>query len=667
MAVVAVPIPPPARRVSRRWLVLVVPVGIIAVLCVVRSLGGSNAPTWFDVPSWLDARIRPRLDEAYHWITINSGRHWIFTDLFNPIADALESLFDAILWVLRSLRWPGVLMLAALIGWRTGGWRAALTGTLCLAACGALKLWDDTMIAMGIMLVAVALSLLVGIPLGVVAGRSNRADRTFRIFLDAAQVVPTYSYFLVALALLGIGVPPAIVATAIFAVAPAVRLTSLGIRNVPAVATEVGTSFGSTSWQLLTKVQLPMARRSILLGLNQVIMMAFGVVVIGALAGTGGLGQQVLAGLQKVDVGRAFIPGLALVLAAVSLDRITTGEAGHRHRPGLGQQIRHTVQRHPLRAAGVAAGIVVATGLVAKLAGAAREFPSALTLNTRNLAQWTTNVVDWVNRNFRHGVPIVGGTGSFSDFLVIHVLDPIRNVLWGAPWWLIVIGFGVIAFLSGGPRLAAITVGCLVALASLGTWDLAMDTLSQVIVVLILAVLIAIPFGIWAGRSDRAYRLMRPVLDAGQVLPPFVYLVPVIFLFNAGRVPGIIASVVYAVPPAVRIISLGLRGVPVEMREAAVSFGATGTQELAKVQIPAAARSMMLGINQIIMMALSMVVIAGLVGGGALGLETVYGFTKGEVGRGLVGGLSIVLLAVVLDRITQSWGAGSDDTTRGRP
>ena len=170
----------------------------------------------------------------------------------------------------------------------------------------------------------------------------------------------------------------------------------------------------------------------------------------------------------------------------------------------------------------------------------------------------------------------------------------------------------------GQRRLAAGAVcgGCFVGIASLRTWDLAMDTLSQVLVIVVISVALAVPLGIWTGASDRAERLLRPILDAAQVMPAFVYLVPVIFLFRVGRVPGVIASVIYAVPPCIRLVSLGLRQVPIAPREAAISFGATPRQELVKVQLPMAARAIMLGINQTILMVLSMVVIAGLIGAG---------------------------------------------------
>jgi glycine betaine/proline transport system permease protein len=169
---------------------------------------------------------------------------------------------------------------------------------------------------------------------------------------------------------------------------------------------------------------------------------------------------------------------------------------------------------------------------------------------------------------------------------------------------------------------------------------------------------IALPIGIVAGRSARFFAVIRPLLDAAQVMPAFVYLVPVIGLFNVGRVPGVIASVVYALPPGIRLTALGIREVPPETIEAARSTGATNRQILTKVQLPLALRSIMLGLNQTILMVLSVVIIAGLVGGGALGVDVVYGLTKSELGLGVEAGIAIVCLAVVLDRMTQAWAAG---------
>jgi glycine betaine/proline transport system permease protein len=204
--------------------------------------------------------------------------------------------------------------------------------------------------------------------------------------------------------------------------------------------------------------------------------------------------------------------------------------------------------------------------------------------------------------------------------------------------------------------LAVFCGGCVLAIGVLGTWDLAMDTLSQVLVAVVLSLVVAMPLGIWAARSTVVERVLRPFLDVAQVMPAFVYLVPVLILFNVGRVPGVVASIIYAVPPGIRLTTLGLRQVPFAPREAATSFGATPRQELFKVQLPLAARALMLAINQVIIMVLAVVVVAALIGAGGLGLETVYGLTKKEIGRGMAGGLAIVLLAVVLDRVTQAFG-----------
>ena len=178
---------PTASNRARR---LVVPVVVIAAICIV---GATIGP---DVPSWLDAHVVPAVDSVYDWTVLNNDSHWLFTWIFQPISDALEWAVDAVLWVLRELRWPGVLTLVGLIGWRTGGTRAAVAGVLCLAGCGILGFWDDTMVTMALMLVAVVVALAIGFPLGIVAGRNDRAERSLRGVLDTAQVMPAYVYLL---------------------------------------------------------------------------------------------------------------------------------------------------------------------------------------------------------------------------------------------------------------------------------------------------------------------------------------------------------------------------------------------------------------------------------------------------------------------------------------
>lgn len=635
----------------RRYLVP----GIVFVALVVLALVASA-----DVPGWLDIGAQKWIRDRYLWTVEHRDDHWIFTWFFNPIGDLIDGAVEGMKSALSALRWPGVVAVFGAIGWRTGGVRAACTTAAAVLGVAVLGVWDAAMVTLSLMLVAVVIALIIGVPLGIWTARSQRAERFLRSFLDTAQVLPAFVYLSPLVVLFGIKYPPAVVATVIYAVPPAVRLTNLGIRSVPEVTNEVAESFGCTPLQQLLKVQLPMARRTLLLGLNQVIMMAFGIVVIASILGTDDLGRLVLNGLQKNDVGAAFVPGLAIVLLAVALDRASTGErVASRRRPRvrLPEVSRRTGSL-------IAGGVVVASVAAAHLFGDG-TFPSSLTVD---LSGSVNDAVGWVQDNIRQGVPIIGGTQTINDFLVADILEPIRSFLVDVPWLLIVVAVALIAWLSKGWQLALGCASCLVMIGTLGNigqvsmWDLAMDTLSQVLVAIVLSVVIAVPLGILVGRSTVAEKVMRPFLDIAQVMPQFVYLIPVIFLFRAGRGAGVVAAVVYAIPPCIRLTGLGLRDVPFTPREAAISFGATPQQELRKVQLPLAFRSIMLGINQTIMMVLATVVIAGLVGAGALGLAAYEATTKPliKIGSGTAAGLSIVFLAIVLDRITQAWGTGPE-------
>ena len=654
MAVVTAPrLAGTANPMVRRW---VGPVAAFLAFVVAWKLANRGGLTFGDTPTWLDAHIKPWFDQLYKWIVRNNTKNWLFTGFLTPISHALRWVVSGkndnvgVLWVLHTLRWPGVLALVGVVGAKTGGRRAAIVGVLTLAGCGVLGFWDATMVSLALMIVSVAISVLIGVPVGIWAGLSDRAEKAIKGILDTAQVLPAYVYLLPAVVLFGIGNAGAVVATVIFAVAPAIRLTSLGIRNVPVVANEVGTAFGSTRLQLLKKVQLPMARRAMLLGLNQVIVMAFGILVLAAVVGAGGLGQAINEGLRKNDVGLTFVPGVCIVLAAIALDRITTGE--RKASSSSRFQTLLPSATHRLVTAVIA---VLGVALIAKMVGAS-SFPKGWQIKT---AKPVNSFVNWINNHIRKGVPLIGGTGTIDDVLVRDILIPLRNTFQYVAWWLTVVIVAFIGWLSGGKKLALLCGFCMLGIVSLRMWDLAMDTLSQVLVAVLISVALAIPIGILAGRSNAVERALRPILDAAQVLPPFVYLVPVAFLFHVGPVPGVIASVIYALPPGIRLTSLGLREVSYATREAAISFGATPRQELFKVQLPLAFRSVMLGINQTILMVFSMVIISALIGAGGLGLQAVYGLTKKEIGTGVAGGMSIVLLAIVLDRLTQAWGSRS--------
>jgi len=619
--------------------------GLLAVLAIVLA---------HEVPTWLDLHLQKWAQDRYHWSILNRQSSAVFTKFFNPIADFLDWSVVHVEQLLDGLRWAGILALVGVIGWRTAGLRAGALGAVLMAGVGVFSDWDLAMRTLAIMTVAVIISLVLGVPLGVLTSRSDRMERIVRVVLDTAQVLPIFVYLSPLEITFGLKFPPAVVATVIYALPPAVRLTNLGIRSVPVVTNEVGHSFGATPLQQLFKIQLPMARRAILLGLNQVIMMAFAVVVLASLLGTGDLGQTVLDNLQKNNVGKMFAAGLSIVLMAMALDRITTGERAAtrwRFAPRLPSV-------SGLRATVIGVGVIIVATVASRLFSQP-HFPTALKWDV------TSNVNSVVHSIQDH---LGSVTQWISDVLVKDIIDPLYKLLIWLPWLLVVVAFALVGWLSKGWRLAATVATCLVLIGAMGTipggtgtvrlWDLAMNTLSQVLVAIVLSVLIALPLGLLVGRSDRAERAVRPVLDFAQVLPQFVYLIPVVFLFGIGRSAGVVACVVYAVPPCVRLTSLGLREVPFAPREAAISFGATRRQELLRVQLPLARRSIMLGINQTMMMVLATVIIAALIGAQALGLVAYEGTVKSNLkfGQGLAGGLSIVLLAIMLDRLTQAWG-----------
>ena len=567
-----------------------------------------------------------------------------------------------------------------LLALKAAGQKIALLCTAGLLFMGLVGLWDESMETLALMVVSVAISLAIGIPLGILASFNDRFEAAIRPFLDFMQTIPAFVYLIPILLFFSVGPVAGVIPTVIYAMPPAIRLTNLGIRQVDPESVEAARSFGSTPRQILFKVQMPLALPSIMMGINQTIMMALGIVVIASLVGAGGLGDAVLKPMQRIQVGRALEAGLAIVFMAVIMDRISFGFGKRDYRSmsqkGIGRislpaafEKSPTIQSarrkwdnlvgpaRPLTLLFVGAAILLILLALAGLVPDLREFPDAWNLR---LNQPVDAAVAWMRDNlFQIGdLPI--GTGPFSDFIVIRMLNPLRTLLTDIlPWAAIMLLTAAVAWLAGGRRLALVALAGLALIGLMGMWDKSMDSLSQVIVAVVITVVIAIPLGILASRSDTFEALLRPILDFLQAIPPFVYLVPVIMLFNIGRVPGIIASVLYALPPAIRLTNLGIRQVDVETVEAATALGCTPRQTLLKVQLPLAMPTIMMGVNQTIMMVLAMVIIAGLVGGGALGLEAVEGLAragqKGDLGEGLQAGLAIGILAIILDRITQYW------------
>ncbi len=269
---------------------------------------------------------------AVDWLTVNLA---VF---FDAISDVIRVILTNLEHFLYWLPWPVVIAIFVLIAWRVTGWRIALFVGAGLYFMGALGLWEASMTTLALIVTAVAISLLIGIPLGIVAARYDAVWAVIRPVLDAMQTIPSFVYLIPAIMFFGIGNVPGVIATVIFAVPPAVRMTNLGIREVPSDVVEAAVAFGSTARQLLMKVQLPLARPTIMAGVNQTIMLALSMVVVAGLVGAGGLGEQIVRALGHVDVGRGAEAGLAILVIAIILDRITTTLGRRKKKRGIAWQ-----------------------------------------------------------------------------------------------------------------------------------------------------------------------------------------------------------------------------------------------------------------------------------------------------------------------------------------
>lgn len=264
------------------------------------------------------------------------------------------------------------------------------------------------------------------------------------------------------------------------------------------------------------------------------------------------------------------------------------------------------------------------------------------------VAHWATALVDFL---MEHGQGLFDFISSGLDSLTLGI----EGVLLLPPAWLLIGGLTGLAWWWVGRRFALFTVITLTLVLGMNLWQETMTTLALVIAATLVSLVFGIPTGILAARSNRIEYLVRPLLDLMQTMPAFVYLIPATMFFGLGRVPGVVATIIFAVPPAVRLTNLGIRQVPTELVEAGLAFGCTQRQLLFKVQLPQAKPAIMAGVNQTIMLALSMVVIASMIGAGGLGDVVLRGIQRLDVGLGFEGGLGVVILAIILDRITQSF------------
>ena len=633
---------------SLRWVqVLVVLVGWAVLATLLKGVQTQELSTSKDSP------FTAILRDAAAAIRGNRTESFLFVYVFNPIRAFISGFIELIMSVISVpadgnviplLGWFGTLVLIGFIVYATSNLRTALFSMFLLLICGMLGMWLITMDTLAMTIGAVVLSLAIALPLGVWAGVSDRVMSILRPWLDLAQVLPTLVYLAPLALVFLIGIASATIATMIYSIPICIRITAHAIKSLKRGPLEAAESVGSTRWQVLTKVQLPMAKRTIILAINQTTLAALSFVVIAALIGAPGLGKPVVEALTIRNVGDGVVAGLAVVFLAIMLDRSTTA-AVMREEQGFAAAEEQKVRR---RIGLVVAGVitVVAIYLSRQVLWFA-VFPESLNFGEQ-VANVANSIEEWITSNLDFL------TVGFSEWFTIWLLNPLEGVLANSPWWLTLIAITLLAFILAGRTVGILVFVLLALVMATGLWNDTMVTLAMTLIATAFVVLLGIILGVWAGRSERVDRFFKPFLDAGQTMPAFVYLVPVLALFGPTRFAAIVLGVVYAAPVVIRIVADGVRKVPKESVEAAISSGSTTMQVITKVQLPSSRRSILLGANQGLIFVLAVVVIGGFVGAGGLGYLVIVGQSKPELaGKGLAAGIAIVLLGIILDRIAQ--------------
>ena len=625
------------------------------------------APTAFEFPKaytvplakWISTAMKWLIDEAsFGLFSFTELTRFVSAVLDIPYTLALSLLSTGFLegsgssaiQIVPPLPWVAVIGLVMLLGHWLGGRSLALLAGGCFLFLAVFGQWTSAMVTLASILVAAPLGVLFGLLFGIAAWRWRWVERLVTPLLDLMQTIPVFAYLVPVLFLFGFGPTAAVIATLIFATPPMTRIAILALRAVPGEIIDLGHMVGCTERQMTWRVMVPAARESLMVGMNQVIMLSLNMVIIASMIGAGGLGFDVLAALRRLDFGAGLEAGFAIVALAIAMDRLSQAAAEKLSAPSPEVRTAGLVARHPYLAAALV--LVLVTAALGYVVPGIHTYPETLQLSTGTF--WS-EVVAWININYFDTLEAI------KNAMLLNVLIPFKRFLGDLPW------FGVTAFLSfagyrvGGWRLALLVAGLSGFIAVTGQWEKAMITVYLCGISAIIAAMIGLPIGIFAATRDRVWSWVQLAIDTLQTLPSFVYLMPAVMLFRVGDFTAMIAVVAFAVAPAIRYTALGIRKVDPKLIEAGRAMGCTEWQILTRIRLKLALPEILLGLNQTIMFALSMLVITALVGTRDLGQEVYIALTKADTGRGLVAGLSIAAIAIIADRLIS---AGASHTRR---
>jgi glycine betaine/proline transport system permease protein len=632
---------------------------------------------------------------------INTGMDW-FVSTFKWVFRGFSWLLN---WPLIGLRdflqwlpWPATITVFCTLAYVASGWRLSLFTALSFGYMVITGYWEPSMNTLAVVFISIPLAIGIGFMLAIGAYRSERVNRIVQPTLDLMQTVPTFAYLIPILLLFGFGPVVGVVASAIYACPPMVRNMILGLQKVPAEVLEGGLMSGATKRQLFWWVQVPSALQNIMIGINQATMAALSMVIIAAIIGSSAdIGWEVLSTMRKAQFGQSLLAGIVIALIAMVLDRISWGFSDRTR----AIERSHLPPRLRYRPWLIAIGLMVFFSLLSIVIPFFSAFPEA----------WVVFPADPINKGLTYiTIHYSHVTDSIKNTVYFYFLLPLRigfvkaispfswgfvltsGMIWGyslfcsllaiwlffrqgwqvaiaaviisgtlffgitaVPWIAFILIASLIAWQVGGWKIASLSLlGWSFMLLS-GVWPQAMLSVYMCLAAVIVCLILGGTLGIWASQNQVVSNFLRPINDTLQTMPLFVILIPFLMFFQIGEFTAFLAIIAYAIVPTIRYTEHGLRNVPVDTIEAAQSMGCTRRQILWEVKVPLATPEIMLGLNQTVMFALAMLVISALVGTKGLGQSVYIALGSADTGLGLVAGLSMALIAIITDRIIQSW------------
>ncbi|MDH4259621.1 MAG: ABC transporter permease subunit, partial [Gammaproteobacteria bacterium] len=556
-------------------------------------LHAAKPPAWtLDLPRehWLP--VQAGISAAMKWLvetanfglfTFSEATRFVAYLLDQPLALA-TAIFargftqghgSAAVELMPPLPWLAALLAASAIALHAGGVRLAVLAAGSIVYLVVFGQWHSAMQTFAAIVIAVPFGVVGGLLLGIAGHRSARFHKALTPILDAMQTVPIFAYLLPILFLFGFGPVAALLATILYALPPMARVTLLALSAVPTELVEAGRMAGCTPRQLIAKVMIPAARAPLMTGVNQVIMLSLNMVIIASMIGAGGLGYDVLASLRQLDIGGGLEAGTAIVVLAITLDRVSQAYA---------KRALEVHRRGALRYRWVLLGVVIALWLAALKIEALRHYPEPWMLST---GVFWDNLVEWLNVNYFDTFEAV------KTAILLKFMIPVKRFLLAQPWPFVVFCVIVAAFSIAGLRRAIIAGVFLLSIAFTGLWQPAIVSVYLTGVSVLLAVAMGVPIGIASGTRPRLWQFVEVVIDTLQTLPSFVYLIPVVMLFRVGDFTAMFAIILYALAPAIRYTALGIREVDPGVVEAATAMGATRVQILFRIRLPLALPSIL--------------------------------------------------------------------------